>query len=91
MKKLFLSVWCIALSGNVLASASLKIGEASYINGDAIIQAAYTERWGLSVVIRDNSSLRYKGMTHEEGAKLAKKIALGEPSEVVDLTSFKKQ
>lgn len=74
------------LAFNSMAASSLRIADSSYVCGDGIVRASFSERFGLVINISNGNTLRFKGMDKVKGAALAKDIAIGKSAQIIDLT-----
>ncbi len=94
MIRIIFTVSLLVLTSDVTAGTSIKVlskeESVSYISGEAITSASYHETHGLYINTSTDTGYRFVGIPKDKGFELAKKIALGKPSELVDLTSYER-
>ena len=88
MKKLVLTIIVALLSTSSIAASTIKRGEISYIVGETVTGAAYTDKYGLVINYGVDDIIRIQNISKQEASKIVKKIVFGKPSDVVDISKY---
>ncbi|ROV58564.1 hypothetical protein EGH82_17820 [Vibrio ponticus] len=90
MRKLVLTITVALLSTSSIAASTIKLGEISYIVGEAVTGAAYSDKFGLVINYGVDGIIRVQNISKQEASKVVKSIVFGKPSDVVDISKYRK-